>query len=258
MPFGIFPYKPGSASAKALSVALPRGRVIKHENSRFNARGKVIINWGYSRGPLPAHASDGALRVLNDPACVAFASNKLNFFRALDDVDMGALSLVPWTEDPEVAREWIAGDFTVLGRTVLNGHSGEGIAILDKSVDFVPAPVYTKYVKKAKEFRVHVMNGMVIDLQQKVRDPDREPVEWKIRSHENGFIYQRGGVEIPPEVREACQQVIVTLGLDFGALDVIWTQRSNRFYVLEVNTAPGLTGETVTRYATALERFYGN
>ena len=43
-----------------------------------------------------------------------------------------------------------------------------------------------------------------------------------------------------------------SIGLDFGAVDVIYNGHSNRAYVLEINTAPGLTGTTLDNYAAAL------
>ena len=41
------------------------------------------------------------------------------------------------------------------------------------------------------------------------------------------------------------------VGLDFGAVDIIYNQREDSSYVLEINTAPGLMGTTGERYAEA-------
>jgi D-alanine-D-alanine ligase-like ATP-grasp enzyme len=45
---------------------------------------------------------------------------------------------------------------------------------------------------------------------------------------------------------------IEACGLDFGAVDIIFNERKQTAFVLEVNTAPGLTGQTVAGY---VERF---
>jgi D-alanine-D-alanine ligase-like ATP-grasp enzyme len=45
----------------------------------------------------------------------------------------------------------------------------------------------------------------------------------------------------------------MALGLDFGAADVLFNARRNQAYVLEVNTAPGLEGQTVNDYAEAFK-----
>ena len=47
----LYPYKPGSASGRALAQELEIRR-ISHRNSRFRGRpDKLIINWGASRIP---------------------------------------------------------------------------------------------------------------------------------------------------------------------------------------------------------------
>ncbi|MNY81884.1 hypothetical protein D3C86_2236870 [compost metagenome] len=46
------------------------------------------------------------------------------------------------------------------------------------------------------------------------------------------------------------------LGLDFGAADVIWNDHRKQAFVLEVNTAPGLTGTTLEKYAKALKEIF--
>ena len=38
-------------------------------------------------------------------------------------------------------------------------------------------------------------------------------------------------------------------GLTFGAIDVIWNEHQQKAFVLEINTAPGIEGTTVEKYA---------
>jgi glutathione synthase/RimK-type ligase-like ATP-grasp enzyme len=118
----------------------------------------------------------------------------------------------------------------------------------------VPAPLYTKYIKKISEYRVHVVGNAVIDVQKKMRRTDipDEQVNWQVRSHSNGFIFGREGVVLPDAVTADCVRCVNELGLDFGAVDVIFNAHQETYYVLEVNTAPGLTGTTLVNYANAL------
>jgi glutathione synthase/RimK-type ligase-like ATP-grasp enzyme len=146
----------------------------------------------------------------------------------------------------------------VVERHILNGHSGAGIVIRENSLDIGVAPLYTEYVPKKAEYRVHFGGGGdVIDVQRKIRDPAREPTNWHVRSHDNGFIYVRDGVRenMPGDVIEQALLVARESGLEFGAIDVIYNQSRGEAYVLEVNTAPGLTGETVNSYANYFRQF---
>lgn len=215
--------------------------------------GDTIINWGSGK-VLP----DAVLAMINrrvrithvqGHANVVLASNKLDAFRVFA---ANNIQTVEWTADQAVAAAWKADRKTVVVRNKLTGHSGDGILIIEKDSDAaVPrAPLYTKYLFKVKEFRVHVVNGAAIDVQRKIRDPDREPTDWKVRSHDNGFIYAREGLEQVEAREQLAIRAVAALGLDFGAVDII-ESKDGQFYVLEVNTAPGLEGQTLANYAAA-------
>lgn len=253
----IYAYKPGSQSARAFG-ALLQSPVLRHEGSRYRPAGKTIINWG--SGNAQAEPLRAAARVVNSPEAVASVANKLSFFQAMDVAEQQlspAPRVVPWTNDQLEARRWTAEGHTVVARTVLSGHSGQGIVICGPGdVDFPDARLYTRYVKKSAEFRVHVFDGEVIDVQRKIRDPNRgEPLDWKVRSHANGFIYVRNEIVVPEDVREQARRAMGRSGLVFGAVDVIFNDREQAAYVLEINTAPGLTGQTVETYANAFRRY---
>lgn len=238
----IYPYKQGSKSAAALAEALTT-RVLKLEASRFRERlNDVIINWGHNR-PRTFNC-----RVLNEN--VSVATNKLAFFQRMAENEETS-QLVPqfWTNRNEIP----ADAYPVVCRTVLNGHSGRGIVVADGPDDLVDAPLYVKYIKKQSEYRIHVGRNqdqyVVISEQRKVRRPDTEVADWRIRNHGNGFIFQRQNLQIPNAVRECATKCLEAVGLDFGAVDVIWNDRQQRAYALEVNTACGLEGQTIEDYA---------
>jgi glutathione synthase/RimK-type ligase-like ATP-grasp enzyme len=56
---------------------------------------------------------------------------------------------------------------------------------------------------------------------------------------------------------EAAINACKALGLDFGAVDLIQDIKGN-YYVLEINTAPGLEGATVANYAAAFTEALAN
>jgi glutathione synthase/RimK-type ligase-like ATP-grasp enzyme len=240
-----------------LSQNLKRGvrRLFTDERGTLVAKpGHVIINWGSSSAP------DRLARAtfINKPDKVRVAGNKLYTFQLLEEINntvgpVDGHNFPEFTTNYETACEWVTSGITVVCRTKLQGHSGAGIVLAAREEDVVQnCPLYVKYIKKAKEFRVHVAFGDVIDVQAKRKRADYEgETDYAIRNHHTGWVYCREGIEEPADLREQAQRAILTLGLDFGAVDIIYNQHYNRCYVLEVNTAPGLEGTSVTNYANA-------
>ena len=241
----ILPYSPYSKSAKSLAVALDAKLLLPEGRSRFKAReSDVVINWGNTR---ESHRA-----TLNGcPESLQTATNKLTFFQQFEGRDW-----LPkfWTDSEDIEDE----DFPVLARTSLSAHSGVGIVVCESRSDIVDAPLYVKYINKKDEYRVHVGKYitanleeavMTVAIQQKKRRLDYENPNWKIRNHANGFIYAREGVDPPAGVLDVCHDCLLRSGLDFGAVDVIWNEAQQKAYVLEINTAPGLEGQTLDDYA---------
>lgn len=239
-----------SEGAKALAKALDVKR-IKHENSKYKAGpGKVVINWGDSQLPKNLQASE----VLNSPHVLGAMTNKLKFFQLMADTDV---RIPEFTTDRQIAGAWLdQPGVIVVERHKLSGHSAEGLRIVENLLDITNAPLYTKYVPKKDEFRVHFFKGEIIDTQQKKKRLDFEgEANFKVRNHANGFIYARNEIEVPEDVLVQARRTIAACGLDFGAIDIIYNQKNREAYVLEVNTAPGLAGETVEVYANAIQRY---
>lgn len=129
---------------------------------------------------------------------------------------------------------------------------------MEEEDDLVQAPLYTKYVKKTSEYRVHVFGEDVVQVDRKARSrsvPD-EQVNWRVRNHSNGFIYERN-VDCPDDVKTQAILAVQMCGLDFGAVDVIYNNHHGLAYVLEVNTAPGLEGVTLENYYNEIMRRWG-
>lgn len=192
--------------------------------------------------------------------------NRYGNFEVLDAVQpKGEKVRTPeFTTDRYQAMNWLGKGFTVVERHILNGNSGAGIRLVEPvkpgeekmpENEIQHCPLYVKYVPKKQEYRIHVCGGVAVDIQRKARRKDvaDDAINWKIRNHDNGFIFARNedGVT-PPDVIEQAVAAVRVLGLDFGAVDVIFNDKEQRAYVLEVNTAPGLAGETLVGY---LKRF---
>lgn len=233
-----------SEGASSLSAVLrARGvdsRLLKLSGSTYRDKGAaLLINWGQCEsnvGLNPAHAT----RV---------ACDKVQCFSRLEDNN---IPIPDYTHSIEEANTWLTEQSSVVCRTLTRASGGRGIVIADSAEQLVNAPLFTRYIKKKAEYRVHVFNGAVIDVQYKARNPDNPTPDWRIRSHDNGFIFVREGVELAQQAKQLCIDAVRCVGIDFGAVDLIYNEHHNQYYVLEINTAPGITGTTVEKYAEAI------
>jgi glutathione synthase/RimK-type ligase-like ATP-grasp enzyme len=239
----IEPYKMWSGGAKALGeragiLRATKKQVAKHGDFDF------IINWGNSQRRFNGE-------YINKPEAVANASDKLATASILGSY---AVPQPDYTRDIQVAQQWYDEGRTVVCRTLLRANSGRGIQLASKDgQDLVKAPLYTKYVKKSDEYRVHVVGGKAIDVQQKKKrqEVDNEKVNYQIRNACNGWVFCRDGVVAPTCVTDAAVRAVDALGLDFGAVDIGYNRKHDRADVYEVNTAPGLEGTTLDKYYEA-------
>lgn len=214
----------------------------------------LIVNWG--RASYPPGWSGAP--VLNKPESVVLASNKVKTFKKL--VEAGMIGVLPrWTVLKSEAEEFLSDGEIVYCRTLARGSQGRGIIIAHEIDELVSAPLYTAKIDTYRELRLHVFKGTVIDFAQKrkmgserleeegIDEPDEE-----IRSHGRGWVFARSGVEVADRTKEVAVKAVNALGLDFGAVD-LQIDTSGRERILEINTAPGLEGQTLESYKQAIK-----
>jgi len=245
MSLKIFPYNYNSLSARKLSKAL-RIQVVGHTYSPL--RNNIIINWGNSTPPHFKWMEQD----LNNPYSIALASNKLKTFVELEC--KGFDHIPQYTESKDIAKHLIDMGNTIYCRTTLTGHSGRGIIIASKSTDLINAPLYTVRTKHKDEYRVHVFKGRSIDVQKKKKRKNNF-ISNGIRNSNNGWVYCRGDIIIPTNLQSIAVEAVGLLGLDFGAVDIGHRVIDNKFFVFEVNTAPGLEKTTLDKYAKAIYNY---
>ena len=152
----ILPYRQGSASVRLLREAMDV-KYIKLHGSKYSAKkNDFIINWGNNEAP--DHIPNGVL-MANVCASVALATNKLKAFNCLMRNDV---RIPPFTANRQEASEWTEEGATVVIRNKLRGHGGSGIELSTDPgyIENSNAPLFTQYVPKKNEYRVHVVNGL--------------------------------------------------------------------------------------------------
>lgn len=246
----ILPYGP-SDGCRSLSRATGVKR-LKLPHSRFRPRqNDVIVNWGRSEAPF-ANAN-----YINKPAHVAVATSKLASLRRMKDA---GVQVPEFTTDRAVVSTWLNDKKRVLARTLDRASGGRGIVELVRGEDgrlpTIPyAPVYTKYVPKKAEYRVHVWRGQVIDVQQKKKRLNFPEGQFngQIRNFDRGWVFARENITYPEVVTVQALAAVRALGLDFGAVDIGLTEKTQVATVYEVNTAPGVEGTTLVKYANKIK-----
>jgi glutathione synthase/RimK-type ligase-like ATP-grasp enzyme len=241
-----------SKGAKALAEELHnRGYNVLRINGNYPPTSrKLYINWGKST-LAPFFDNHSTLR--NTRGNIACAINKLITFQTLQ---LNEIPCPKFTTSTEKAQQWIDKGHIVIGRKLLNGSKGKGIIIFEAETitSNKICPLYTRYIKKEKEFRVYVYKGEVIDILQKKRKHGLEtPVNTLIRTHGNGWVFCRELLDLPEDLHSIAIDSLKALGLDFGGVDIIWNKHYNKCYILEINTAPGIQGTSVESFASAIE-----
>ena len=150
---------------------------------------------------------------------------------------------------------WLNEGNIVFGRKYLNSSCGKGIVILEPNTDAFheQCPVYTKYKKKKREFRVHVFKDQVVAVVEKKRkkefDGERDT---KIRNLANGYVFIQTVENEPEGLRTLALAASKVSASDFRGVDIGYNAKKDELFVIEVNSAPGIQGSNVNKYLEAM------
>ena len=169
---------------------------------------------------------------------------KLRELRAFHSNDISAPQ---WWESPPVDESV----YPILARDS-NHYLGKDIKLCKTPRDAarVSASYFTKLIPNYEEFRVWVFQNKCLGVYR---------VENKVDASQTLFpsgpgwtytrLYEEEGDTIPERVIELAKAAIAAVHYDFGAVDILHGL-DHRYYVLEVNSAPGV--ETNRQYALIL------
>jgi len=235
----VYPYNSNSESAKLLAEAIGAKR-IRLSNSEYEYRpDDLIINWGNSHCPYPS---------LNRAEVLQNTVNKLCCFRKLRGKGFDAIPDY-WTDPNDIP----ASAFPIFCRTEVNGHDGSGIVVAMCRSDLVPAKLYTRMLA-GTEYRVTVFRGEVTDIQTKLPRNGVEVKDELVRTYANGWGFQRRAItgDIEDIIIALARDALRELDLDFAGFDIIYNPMQQRAYLLEANSAMGLEGGALDRFADAV------
>lgn len=161
------------------------------------------------------------------------------------------LSALEFTTDAATAMGWATEGHTVFGRKYLNSSCGKGIVVFDGDTAGAihGCPVYTKYKKKKREFRVHVFKDKVVAVcEKKLRSGWTGPRDTKVRNLANGYVFVQSVTDEPAGLRELALQAAMVSPSDFRGVDIGYNEHNNDLFIIEVNSAPGIQGSNLNAY----------
>ena len=235
-----------------------------------------VLNYGRSEWPVwYLDARERGVTFLNSPTAVA---NSVDKRITLEMLSSAGVSCLEHTTDKQVAYEWYLTGDDVVVRTTAKGKKGNGIELCTPTypkseggldpLDYPNAPLFTKHYDKDVEFRVHVVNGEVIDYVQKKRmgKKKRERIgitdnNMLVRNHKRGWVFAHNDIIRSPLVEKLALDTINVLGLDYGGIDILAKVSDGKVYdavVCESNSAPGMSSPTTFKaYTEAFNRVIG-
>jgi glutathione synthase/RimK-type ligase-like ATP-grasp enzyme len=168
------------------------------------------------------------------------------------------ITALEYTADPNKVIEWLNAGHTAFGRKYLNASCGKGIVVIEPNDDEqIPiCPVYTKYKKKKREFRVHVFKDQVVNVVEKRKRKGFEGErDTKIRNLANGYVFCQEVTNEPEGLRTLALQAAKVSPSDFRGVDIGYNEKKDELFVIEVNSAPGIEGTNIQKYLDAMVNY---
>lgn len=226
-------------------ASVSRKAVRKRTNKRFNA--DLVLRWG-STEEFPRLTSRVELNTLE---ATRNASDKLVMMRKLVAAGIPTpkieFDLADYDFDNQEELQNEEGKFYVRG-------ANQQIRYTDTVTHgdlYISRPI----PNKRREYRVHVFDGKVVEIYEKVAREGTENVrickahncDFKLRDKENCRLSQAD--------QQMCIDAVNALGLVFGGVDVLRDKDQNCF-VSEVNSSPALNTLNVERYFERIMEYY--
>jgi len=249
----IYPYKKASESSKRLvrnleSILDQEVLSVLGDGNYVYKAGDLVVGWGSGHKPNFRAPAD---RYLNNYEAVCNSIDKRVSFKNFVD---NKVTIPAYTLSTAEANKWLEQGKVVLSRTEVEGMKGQGIIINHPDItdEVVAAPLYTEFVRRKREIRIHVFNGKVIFGQEKHLKKDttsikkmilKDNAEWEFE-----WLDADGRTDLGNKALNNAVNAIQANGLTFGAVDML-IDDMRRSYVLETNTCPELGKDGAALYA---------
>ena len=242
----------GRAMVQELGTLMRRSRLsgsVHGAMDYMNGNWDLIIRWGNGGAAYSPNAE-----IFNSGNALVKSSDKIEMLKAF------RLCAVP------CPNYWLSSEFRhihwpviVRGRYHWSGKEFYEISNHDRLMRYADRNHYACSIIDVKdEYRVFVFNGKVMEINKKSQEGEVSfQRNIRIRNFDNGWIFRRGGFEVPEGIRSAAKQALNAIGLDFGAADV-YVDRQGVAGVFEINSAPSLVPRKLRKLCIKILNKYYN
>jgi len=227
-------------------------RSLSRRREKYNSYEDVLIRYGV----ITYSAYDKRfLRVFNRAISIA---NNINKLKSLFILRRNGIRTVPfWTRFEDIPNNV----FPILGRRISHSR-GTDIRVIKRREYNPHKDFYTQLIDNWREYRCHIMFNNCVRLSMKSKKSNSEYSEGEkfhptIRSFHRGWKVNdhfEHNIDVENEVIKLCKKALKSMGLDFGAVDII-VSTDYTPYILEVNTSPHLNKFGRQIYAKEFREF---
>lgn len=190
----------------------------------------IYIRWGVADDHI------GWMEI-NSSNAIMLARNKFESLKKFKEYGL----LVPnFSENPDELK------YPLLGRKYCH-QEGRDIIFIESQKELVKCEYYIEFLQVQHEFRYHVLKDECIIASIK-RDGEKKCY---CRNLSTGWKFV--DVDIDRDLEKIAVKAVSSLGLDFGAVDIIIVDYKP--YVLEVNTALGIIKRRAKLYAQKFNEY---
>lgn len=230
----------GSTTGKLLRQKFS---AIRKQTNR-KAKCDLLLRWGSTQ----VFSNLKYKKELNTLEAIKRTTNKLEMLTVLK---AASIPTPEFGTCPEQSAEFMdrSGNFYIRSKL--------GVVRYGNDYSIATDQYYSKPIKyKRREYRVHVFNGKVIGLYEKIpNDPIPENRPKLFKSNTCKFVRSDPTISrVDPVTQQICIAAVQSLGLLFGGVDLI-RDKNGLFFITEVNSAPGLNSQMIERYVNEIKEY---
>ncbi len=207
---------------------------------------KIVVRWGNT---IQVNLDNSI--VYNKAEAITKACNKKVSREVFEANGLNCPKLIPHIKNQNmmIAKEL----FPIIARPAKHSKGKNFIILKDLAsvknhMDNHPDWYYSAFVDKKQEFRLHVAHGKILNYLEKP-NPGAGKIAWNLAQNGEAFENVKWD-DYNTEICKLAIKAVSTLGLDFGAVDIMLT-KDGKASLLEVNTAGTLASSeySMSRYA---------